>query len=123
MAVAAKGPSRIMAITDGTAGSGLPLGARTTIGGRPIIVGDLARLEDGTIAGSVLTMDRAFAKLVTEMGLSVVDAAAMCATTPARALGLAQLGAIRVGAVADLVVLNRDMKVVRTFIAGQSGTR
>jgi N-acetylglucosamine-6-phosphate deacetylase len=120
MAVAAKRPSRIMAITDGTAGSGLPRGARTTIGGRAIIVGDLATLEDGTIAGSVLTMDRAFAKLVTEMRFSLVEAATMCATTPARALGLQGLGVIAVGATADLVVLNRDLEVVRTFIAGTS---
>ncbi|MEP6918325.1 MAG: N-acetylglucosamine-6-phosphate deacetylase [Acidobacteriota bacterium] len=122
LAVAAKRPSRIMAITDGTAGSGLPRGSRTSIGGRPIIVGELATLEDGTIAGSVLTMDRAFAKLVTEMGLSLIDAATICSTTPARALGLEGMGSIRVGAIADLVVLNRALEVVRTFIAGQSVT-
>jgi N-acetylglucosamine-6-phosphate deacetylase len=119
MAIAAKGPSRIMAITDGTAGSGLPRGARTSIGGRPIIVGDLATLEDGTIAGSVLTMDRAFAKLVREIGLSLVDAATVCAGTPARALRLEGLGVIAAGATADLVVLNRELEVVRTFVGGR----
>ena len=50
-----------MAITDGTAGSGLPAGGRTTLGGRPITIRDAAYLDDGTIAGSILTMDRAFA--------------------------------------------------------------
>ena len=54
VAVAAKGPDRIMAITDGTAGSGLPAGTRTFIGDRPITVGDVARLDDGTIAGSIV---------------------------------------------------------------------
>ena len=44
-------------------------GSRRTIGGRPITVGDVALLDDGTIAGSVLTMDRAFAKLVSAMGV------------------------------------------------------
>ena len=43
VAIAAKRPSRIMAITDGTAGSGLPRGSRTIIGGRRITVGDVAR--------------------------------------------------------------------------------
>lgn len=118
VALAAKQTSRIMAITDGTAGSGLARGTRTTIGGRPITVGDVARLEDGTIAGSVLTMDRAFATLVTAMGLSLSDAATICATTPARALRLQGFGVIAEGAMADLVVLNRKLEVVHTFIGG-----
>jgi N-acetylglucosamine-6-phosphate deacetylase len=118
VALAAKQTSRIMAITDGTAGSGLPRGTRSAIGGRAITVGEVATLEDGTIAGSVLTMDRAFAKLVTAMGLSVVDAVTICATTPARALHLRGFGVIAQGATADLVVLDRDLKVVHTFIGG-----
>ena len=68
-AIAAKGLSRVMAISDGTAGSGLPQGTRATLGGRAITVGDVARLDDGTIAGSVATMDRVFACLVTRCGL------------------------------------------------------
>ena len=118
VAMAAKGTAKIMAITDGTAGAGLPRGTRSTIGGRPITVGDVALLEDGTIAGSVLTMDRAFARLVSAMGLSLVDAATVCATTPARALNLQGLGVIAPGATADLVVLDRDLNVVHTFLAG-----
>ena len=119
VALAAKQPSRVMAITDGTAGSGLPRGTRTLLGGRPITVGDVATLDDGTIAGSVLTMEGAFARLVTSMGLSLIDAAIVCATTPARALGLHGLGIIAAGSTADLVVLNRDLRVVHTFIAGE----
>jgi N-acetylglucosamine-6-phosphate deacetylase len=118
LAVAAKRPSGVMAITDGTAGAGLPRGSRTTIGGRPITIGDIAALEDGTIAGSVLTMSQAFAKLVTVMGVSLADAATMCSTTPARALGLSGLGAIVPGAIADLAILDRDLSVTLTFIAG-----
>ena len=86
-----------MAITDGTAGAGLPRGSRATLGGRTITVGDAAYLDDGTLAGSVLTMDRAFALLVSRMGLSLVDAATVCSTTPARALGLQGFGVIRPG--------------------------
>jgi N-acetylglucosamine-6-phosphate deacetylase len=120
MAVAAKGPARVMAITDGTAGSGLPEGADATLGGRRITVGDVAYLDDGTVAGSVLTMDRAFARLVTQMGFSLVDAAMMCSTTPARELGLHGFGALVPGAFADLVVLDAQFNVIRTYIGGRA---
>jgi N-acetylglucosamine-6-phosphate deacetylase len=119
LALSAKQPSHVMAITDGTAGAGLPRGSRTAIGARPITVGDVALLEDGTIAGSVLTMDRAFVRLVTMMGIGLVDAATICATTPARALGLHGLGVVAPGAIADLVVLDRNLNVTATFIAGK----
>jgi N-acetylglucosamine-6-phosphate deacetylase len=118
VALAAKRPSQFMAITDGTAGSGLPRGSTTAIGGRRITVGDIASLDDGTIAGSVLTMDQAFARLVRVMGVSLIDAAAVCATTPARALGLKDVGVIGKGAIADLAILDRDFHVTHTFIGG-----
>jgi N-acetylglucosamine-6-phosphate deacetylase len=117
-AIAAKRPERIMAITDGTAGSGLPKGSKTFIGGRPITIRDAAYLADGTLAGSCLTMDRAFARLTSEVGLSLSDAAILCATTPARALGLQGFGVLAAGAMADLVVLDRDLQVVQTWVAG-----
>jgi N-acetylglucosamine-6-phosphate deacetylase len=47
-----------------------------------------------------------------------VDAATICASTPARALGLEGFGAIFPGAIADLVVMDRELKVTHTFIAG-----
>ena len=119
VALAAKRPERIMAITDGTAGSGLARGSRARLGGRTITVGDAAYLEDGTIAGSTLTMDRAFAKLTSSaIGLSLPEAAAACATTPARALGLQGFGVLAPGAMADFVVLDRELQVVQTWIAG-----
>jgi len=119
-AVAAKRPSRVFAITDGTAASGLPAGASASLGGRAITAGAAtALLPDGTIAGSLLTMDRAFQNLVGQVGLSLVDAATMCATTPARELGLVGHGILTPGAVADLVVLDAQLAVVQTYIAGQ----
>jgi N-acetylglucosamine-6-phosphate deacetylase len=119
MALAAKRPERVMAITDGTAGAGLPRGAQALMGGRPITVRDAAYLEDGTLAGSVLTMDRAFALLVETIGLSLPDAAVVCCTTPARELGLHGFGVLAAGAIADLVVLDRSLRVQRTYIAGR----
>ena len=119
VALAAKSPSRIMAITDGTAGAGLPFGSRASLGGRTITVRDAAYLDDGTLAGSVLTMDRAFALLISRMGLSLVDAATVCSTTPARAMGLQGFGVIATGMVADLAVLSADLTVTQTWIGGE----
>ena len=119
VAIAAKGPSRVMAITDATSGAGLPVGSTGQLGGQPIHIRDVAAfLDDGTLAGSTLTMDQAFRNLVTTFGQSVLEAALMCSTTPARQLGRAALGHISEGAQADLVVIDREFRVVRTFVAG-----
>jgi N-acetylglucosamine-6-phosphate deacetylase len=119
-AVAAKRPARVLAITDGTAASGLPAGGRARLGGRSLTVGESAAyLQDGTLAGSVLTMDRAFKVLVERIGFSLVDSATMCSTTPARELGLLGHGVLAVDAVADLVVLDSRLAVVQTYIGGQ----
>jgi N-acetylglucosamine-6-phosphate deacetylase len=120
LAIAAKGVDGVMAITDGTAGAGMPPGSITRLGGRPIRVSDQAALlEDGTLAGSTLTMDRAFRNIVTLFHASITQAAIMCSTTPSRALGLTGFGVIAEGNVADLVVLDRAFRVVRTFIEGE----
>jgi N-acetylglucosamine-6-phosphate deacetylase len=120
VAITAKGPHGVMAITDGTAASGLPVGSSGQLGGRRIEArSDAAFLDDGTLAGSTLTMDRAFRTIVSRFGSSIVEAATMCSTTPARELGLTGFGVIAVGAVADLVVLDRGFRVVRTFVGGE----
>ena len=118
VAIAAKTPARIMAITDGTAGSGLPPGSRARLGGRTITVEDVARLDDRTMAGSVLTMDRAFACLVEQAGAGLVNGARMCAATPARELGLTDQGELSAGATADFVVLDPHFAVRQTWIGG-----
>jgi N-acetylglucosamine-6-phosphate deacetylase len=120
MAIAAKGVRGIMAITDGTGGAGLRVGTMARLGGRPIRVGEQAAfLADGTLAGSTLTMDRAFRNIVSRFGCSLSDAAMLCATTPAAQMGLDGRGAIAAGACADLVVLDRAFRVQRTFVDGE----
>ena len=118
LAFAAKGPHGVMAITDGTAGSGLAPGSLTTLGGRRITVRDAAYLDDGTLAGSVLTMDHAFRRLVTDIGLGLPAAALACATTPARSMALGEVGEIAQGYIADLVVLDESLAVVATLCGG-----
>jgi N-acetylglucosamine-6-phosphate deacetylase len=120
MAIAAKGTGRVMAISDGTAAAGLPVGATASLGGRRIHArSHAAELDDGTLAGSTAAMDRIFATLVTRCGASTVDAATMCSLTPARQLGLVGHGVIAEGAVADLVVLGPAFDVRHTLVGGQ----
>jgi N-acetylglucosamine-6-phosphate deacetylase len=123
LAMAAKGTDGVMAITDATSGAGLPPGSTARLGGQAITVREHAAfLDDGTIAGSTLTMDRAFRNIVNSFGGSPVDAALLCSTTPARVLGLSRFGVLAAEAAADFVVLDRDFRVVRTFIAGRDVT-
>jgi N-acetylglucosamine-6-phosphate deacetylase len=119
LAVRTKTAGRMMAITDGTAGSGLPPGSRARLGDQEITVTERsAELADGTLAGSTLTMDAAFRTLVQRIGLSLSEASQMCSTTPASALGLAGVGSIAPGMAADLVVLSPGLTVRQTYLSG-----
>jgi len=120
VAIGAKTPGRVMAITDGTAGAGLPAGAHVTLGGQAITVDESASfLEDGTLAGSVLTMDKAFRTLIGPVGLTPVDAAVLCSTTPARELHMEGFGVLAAGVVADVAVLDSTCHVIQTWIGGK----
>ena len=120
LAVRAKGVDGVLAITDATAGAGLPVGAMSVLGDQAIRVTErCAVLADGTLAGSILTMDGAFRVLVGVAGLGVVEAARVCATTPASALGRPDLGRLEVGAAANLVVLDHAWRVTQTWVAGE----
>ena len=97
----------------------MPVGARTRLGRQPIIVTPRsAVLEDGTLAGSILTMDAAFRLLVQRLSLGPVAASRMCASTPASELGLQDTGRLAPGCVADLAVLGPDLAVRRTYVSG-----
>ena len=120
LALQAKTASKLMAITDGTAAAGLPRGSRAMLGGRAIVVGEQsAQLEDGTTAGSIITMDRAFRMLALDAGLPIEVAARMCSTTPADQLGLPLQGRLAVNAHADFVVLDAGLNVRQTWLDGR----
>lgn len=120
VAVAAKSAARVLAVSDATAAAGLPAGASARLGDNTIVAGEgCAHLADGTIAGSTTTLDAAFTRLTREMEISLVDAVQLCATTPARELGLRDYGRLAEGAAADLAVLDAGGRVVSTYIAGR----
>jgi N-acetylglucosamine-6-phosphate deacetylase len=92
---------------------------RVARGGVHVTADGAARLADGTLAGSTLSMDRAVRNAV-RIGVPVERAVEMAATVPAAALGLSDRGRITPGARADLVALDPDSLEVRAvWLAGE----
>jgi N-acetylglucosamine-6-phosphate deacetylase len=119
-AVAAKGKTRIMLVSDAmpTAAGGPD---HFNLQGRMVRreEGRLA-LEDGTLAGSNLTMDEAVRYCVNKLGISIEDALCMASLTPAQFIRAdQQLGRIHEGYLANLVHLTDDLTVLETWIDGK----
>ncbi len=119
-AVAAKGKTRIMLVSD----------AMPTAAGGPDhfnLQGRMVRreegrlsLEDGTLAGSNLTLDEAVRYCVNQLGISIEDALCMASLTPAQFIRADhQLGRIQEGYLANLVHLTDDLTVLETWIDGK----
>lgn len=117
----AKGPHRLVLVSDAMRGGGMGEGT-WDLGGQIVTVrGDEARLPDGTIAGSVLTLDRALRNFRNATGLSWEQAMPLVSGNAARVLGLDhRLGRIAPGYAADLVLLDDDGIVRRTLVAGET---
>ena len=112
-----KGADRIILITDSMRAQGCGDGEFKIGGQIAYVQGQEARLVNGTLAGSVLTMNRALGNMIKFTGCSIVDAAKMAATNPAKQLGLTEItGSIEVGKQANLTVLDEQYQVVNTYM-------
>jgi len=79
-----------------------------------------ARLPDGVLAGSILSLDQALRNVIEITGCALADALAMMTTTPARLLGIeGDRGRIAPGCAGDLVLLSPDLHVRKTIVAGE----
>ena len=114
-----RGYDGIELITDSMRAKGMPEG-KSELGGQVVIVKDgMAKLEDGTIAGSILTYIQAFKNVMEFTGASVEDAVKMTSGNQAKEFGLDSKGAIAVGKDADMVVLNDAFDLVQTISYGK----
>jgi N-acetylglucosamine-6-phosphate deacetylase len=121
----AKGEDRAILVTDGISATGEPdghymLGSLevTVADGRCLLTANLANGVE-TLAGSVLTMDRAVANLQRFTGASLATGVHLASRNPARMLGLDHLGHIAVGQPANLNVFSADGTLRQTILNGR----
>ncbi|MBB6099300.1 N-acetylglucosamine-6-phosphate deacetylase [Deinobacterium chartae] len=113
----AKG-DRLLLITDAMRAAGMTEG-ESELGGQKVIVREgRALLENGTLAGSVLTLDRALRNAVS-CGVPLAAASRMLSDTPARYLGLGDRGRLEAGLRADIVVFNAQLDLEEVWVAGR----
>lgn len=115
------GPERLVLVSDAMRAAGLGDG-RYEFGGQMVTVtAGKASLADGTLAGSVLTLDQAVVNFRRAVGCSWPQAIALVTENPARVLGWEQsLGDLAVGKVADIVLLDAAGSVQQTIVAGNT---
>lgn len=117
----AAAPGRICLVTDTVACAGMPPG-RYLLGGEPVELppGEEAApvRPDGTLAGSVLRMDRAVANMVAA-GAGLAGAVAAATRIPADLIGRPDLGRLAPGAAADLVWLGDDLRTRAAWVGGE----
>ena len=115
-----KGPSGVILITDAIRAAGLSDG-EYILDTRSVHIRDGAvRLPDGTLAGSVLTMERALQNVYSATGRSLAELWVMSSLNAARAIGVsAHKGSLEVGKDADLVLLDESFNVHLTVVKGE----
>jgi N-acetylglucosamine-6-phosphate deacetylase len=91
-------------------------GGENVVRGRASIRDGAVRLADGTLAGSIISMLDGVRLMIEKVGVSVGDASVMAATNPATLIGATDRGRIQADARADLIVLDRTLKLKTVYI-------
>lgn len=120
IALKAKGTNRVVLITDAMQATGLPEGEYLRPGNRRVIVKEgAAWLENGTLAGSILTLDHAVKNAVNFLGLSLTEAIRLASENVATSLNLPYKGRLSPGADADFIVIDPQINVYATYVKGK----
>ena len=119
LALRAKGPDRVALITDAFSATGLPEGTHTLGPHQVTVRGALCTLANGTIAGSILTMNLAVRNAIRFAGVSLTDAVRMAAQIPAQVAGCAdRKGSLEAGKDADVTLFDAEFRCLATWARG-----
>jgi N-acetylglucosamine-6-phosphate deacetylase len=115
-----KGTDKTILITDAMRAALMPEGDYD-LGGQRVIVKDGAcRLEDGTLAGSVLSTAKAISNLMKFSDITLIEAIKMLTENPAKLLGLFdEMGSLDTGKQANFVLLDEHLDINKVFIDGE----
>ena len=115
-----KEDEKLVLITDAMRAAGLKEGTYDLAGQEVIVTKGQARLKDGTLAGSVLTMDKAVKNMVNKVGIQLPKAIQMASFDPAMSIGIDdKKGSLEPGKDADIVILNKNLETELTIVAGK----
>ena len=114
-----KGIDRIILVTDSMRASGMGNGCYE-LGGQSVVVeNNSARLENGTLAGSILTIASALRNFRINTGVCIIDTVKTVTANPAKLLGMEEsIGNIGIGKNSDIVIFNEDFSILYTFVNG-----
>lgn len=117
--IKSKTPKGIVLITDSIRVGGMHEGEQTQFSDQKVTLsGDKAVMDDGTIAGSTLTLNKAIKNLIETTGLKITDAVRMATVNAAKVIKLDK-GILSSGKPADFVVLDKDLNVEMTIMNGE----
>lgn len=107
-------------ITDCLPAGGLPYG-EYTLGGQKIVYNDIVcRLEDGTVAGSVLPLNKGVWNAYTNSQIPLWESVNCASLNPATVIGLdKEIGSLEVGKIANVVITDSEFNVKKTIIRGK----
>lgn len=114
------GTDRIVLVTDAMPGAGFGDGTYDLVGHLVTVKENKATLEDGTLAGSIATMDECVRNAVRDVGIPLNHAVQMASLNAARSMGFAdRLGSITQGKAASFVVIDEDVNIYLTMVKGK----
>jgi N-acetylglucosamine-6-phosphate deacetylase len=116
----AKGARRLILITDAILATGLGDGQYEQVRQTIVVRNGVARNSTGNLAGSTLTLEVALRNMMSFCNLTLIEALPMVTSVPAEAIGLAgRKGSLTPGADADVVLLDSNLDVSMTIVAGR----